>query len=66
MRRFFLVLIGTGLFLFTIRTASGSESSVAQWTDHTLVLNNGMIARKVVYDANQHSIRTTELKLQGD
>ena len=63
MRRFFLLLIGIGLFLATIRMASASESPVAQWTDRTLVLNNGTITRKVVHDANQHSIRTTELKL---
>ena len=66
MRHCFILLIGTGLFFFTIPVASASEGPVAQWANHTLVLNNGTITRKVVYDANQHSIRTTELKLQVD
>ena len=66
MKHVLFFLIGTGLFLFTVRMAWGSENPAAQWTDHTLVLNNGAIARKVIYDVKQHSIRTTELKLQGD
>jgi alpha-galactosidase len=54
------------IIIFCIGAARGSEVSVARWSGNTLVLDNGAVLRKVVYDAKKQTIRTTELKLPGE
>ena len=55
------------MFLFVfLGAARGSEAPVARWSENALVLDNGAVLRKVVYDAKKQAIRTTELKLPGN
>jgi alpha-galactosidase len=56
-----------GLMLFVLLGAShGAEAPVGRWSNNTLVLDNGAVQRKIVFDAKKRAIRTTELKLAGD
>ena len=67
MKRITLGTFFNWIILFALLTAvRGSEDPVARWSENSLVLDNGAVLRKIVYDAKKHAIRTTELKLPGN
>jgi alpha-galactosidase len=45
--------------------ANASAEPVGRWADNTLVLDNGVVSRKCVYDAKRQALQSIELKLSG-
>jgi alpha-galactosidase len=65
--RGYYCLLWIGLILdFALGTTRSLGEPVAHWLDDTLVLDNGAVLRKIVYDGKRHAFRTAELKLPGE
>jgi alpha-galactosidase len=65
MKPFSSVRFRAAFVLLAIFPACGFAEPVGHWADNTLVLDNGVVSRKIAYDAKRQSFTSTELKVAG-